>query len=74
VLHEAGAICMCEQHGWMQAPCGSARRERAFRSARLDTASGLSPEAAAVATISSTSVALKQGKHTFELALHPSLR
>jgi len=49
VLQEAGAICECEEHGWMQERADPHARERAFVIARQDPPAGVSSEAAAVA-------------------------
>ena len=49
VLQEAGAICECEEHGWMQDRADPHARERAFVIARQDPPAGVSSEAAAVA-------------------------
>lgn len=46
VLHEAGAIKECEEHGWMQDRADPHARERAFDIARLDPPAGASPEKA----------------------------
>ncbi|WP_027571482.1 hypothetical protein [Bradyrhizobium sp. WSM1743] len=46
VLNEAGAICECEDHGWMQDRADSHARERAFDIARGDPPAGVSPDAA----------------------------
>ena len=48
VLHEAGAIRECEEHGWMQDRADPHARERAFDT-RRNPPRGVSPEAAAVA-------------------------
>jgi hypothetical protein len=47
VLHEAGAIHECEEHGWMQDRADPHARERAFDIARGDPPAGVSPDAAA---------------------------
>ena len=49
VLHEAGAIRECEEHGWMQDRADPHARERAFDVARQDPPAGVSSQAAAVA-------------------------
>ena len=49
VLKEAGAICECEEHGWMQDRADPHARERAFDIARQDPPAGVSSQAAAVA-------------------------
>jgi hypothetical protein len=49
VLQEAGAICECEEHGWMQDRADPHARERAIVIARQDPPAGVSSEAAAVA-------------------------
>ena len=49
VLQEAGAICECEEHGWMQDRADPHARERAFVIAHQDPPAGVSSEAAAVA-------------------------
>ena len=49
VLQEAGAICACEEHGWMQDRADPHARERAFVIAHQDPPAGVSSEAAAVA-------------------------
>ena len=49
VLHEAGAIRECEEHGWMQDRADPHARERAFDISRRNPPQGVSPEAAAVA-------------------------
>ena len=49
VLHEAGAIRECEEHGWMQDRADPHARERAFDAARQYPPPGVSSEAAAVA-------------------------
>jgi hypothetical protein len=41
VLHEAGAIRECEEHGWMQDRTDPHARERAFDIARQETPDGL---------------------------------
>lgn len=48
VLQEAGAICECEEHGWMRDRADPHARERAFDVARRDPPPGASPEEAAV--------------------------
>jgi len=50
VLQEAGAICECETHGWMQDRADPHARERALDIARQDAPDGLS-QAEAVAEI-----------------------
>jgi hypothetical protein len=47
VLHEAGAIQQCEDHGWMEDRAHSHARERAFDMAAYAAPPGVSPEAAA---------------------------
>jgi len=47
VLHEAGAIRECEEHGWMRDRMDPHARERAVEIARQDPPPGLSPDAAA---------------------------
>jgi hypothetical protein len=49
VLKEAGAICECEEHGWMQDRADPHARERAFDVARRHPPAGVSSQAAAVA-------------------------
>jgi hypothetical protein len=46
VLHEAGAIAECEEHGWMKDQTDPHARERAFAIAREETPPGISPDAA----------------------------
>lgn len=46
VLHEAGAIRECEEHGWMQDRADPHAGERAFEAARLDRPDGISPDEA----------------------------
>src|ERR1700749_686116 len=46
VLHEAGAIRECEEHGWMQDRADPHARERAFDIARQNPPAGVSPELA----------------------------
>ena len=46
VLHEAGAIRECEEHGWMRDRADPHARERAFDVARRDPPPSISPEAA----------------------------
>jgi hypothetical protein len=46
VLQEAGAICECEEHGWMQDRGDPHARRRAFDIARKEPPCGLSPEQA----------------------------
>jgi hypothetical protein len=48
VLQEAGAICECEEHGWMQDRADPHARERASHVARQDPPAGVSSQAAAV--------------------------
>ena len=48
VLHEAGAIRQCEEHGWMQDRADPHARERAVSIAREHPPTGLSPERAVV--------------------------
>jgi hypothetical protein len=45
-LSEAGAICECEEHGWMQDCADPHASERAFDLARRDPPAGISPEEA----------------------------
>ncbi|OKO83223.1 hypothetical protein [Bradyrhizobium sp. AS23.2] len=49
VLHDAGAIRECGEHGWMQDRGDPHARERAFEVARQDPPAGVSPAVAAVA-------------------------
>jgi hypothetical protein len=49
VLSEAGAICECEEHGWMQDRADPHARDNAFQIARTDPPAGVSSQAAAVA-------------------------
>ncbi|OKO68967.1 hypothetical protein AC629_41700 [Bradyrhizobium sp. NAS80.1] len=49
VLHDAGAIRECGEHGWMQDRGAPHARERAFNVARQDPPAGVSPAVAAVA-------------------------
>ncbi|WP_368507486.1 hypothetical protein [Bradyrhizobium lupini] len=46
VLHEAGAIRECEEHGWMQDRADPHARERAFDIARRAPPVGVSPKTA----------------------------
>lgn len=46
VLHEAGAIRECEEHGWMRDRTDPYAREHAVDVARQDPPPGLSPDAA----------------------------
>jgi hypothetical protein len=46
VLQEAGAICECEEHGWMQDRADPHARERALAAARQDPPFGVAPEQA----------------------------
>lgn len=46
VLQEAGAICECEEHGWMQDRADPHARDRAFEIAREESPDGVSPDAA----------------------------
>ena len=48
ILHEAGAIRECEEHGWAQDCAGRHARDRDFDIARQDSPAGISPEAAVV--------------------------
>jgi hypothetical protein len=48
VLHEAGAIRQCEEHGWMQDRADPHARERAVAIARQHPPTGISPEHAVV--------------------------
>lgn len=43
VLHEAGAIRECDEHGWMQDRADPHARERALDIARGDPPAGVSP-------------------------------
>jgi hypothetical protein len=47
VLHEAGAIRECEEHGWMRDRTDPHARQQAFAFARREPPPGLSPDAAA---------------------------
>jgi hypothetical protein len=47
VLHEAGAIRECEDHGWMKDRGDPHAREHAIDIARTEPPPGLSPDAAA---------------------------
>ncbi|MGY8681198.1 hypothetical protein Q2941_25870 [Bradyrhizobium sp. UFLA05-153] len=47
VLHEAGAICECEEHGWMQDRADPHARQRTFDIAQGDPPPGVSPADAA---------------------------
>lgn len=47
VLHEAGAIRECEEHGWMQDRADPHARDKALEIARVDPPAGLSPDQAA---------------------------
>jgi hypothetical protein len=47
VLHEAGAIQQCEDHGWIEDRADPHARERAFDMATHAAPPGVSPEAAA---------------------------
>ncbi|MDA9478879.1 hypothetical protein XI03_31205 [Bradyrhizobium sp. CCBAU 65884] len=49
VLHEAGAICECEQHGWMQDRTDPHAHARAFAIARQNPPAGVSPDDAVAA-------------------------
>jgi hypothetical protein len=49
VLHEAGAIRECDDHGWTQDRADPHARERAFDIARENPPPGVSSKAAAVA-------------------------
>jgi hypothetical protein len=49
VLHEAGAIKECEEHGWMQDRADPHARDHALDLAREERPAGISPQAAAVA-------------------------
>ena len=49
ILHEAGAIRECEEHGWMQDRADSHARERAFDIARRDPPKGTSADEALAA-------------------------
>jgi hypothetical protein len=46
ILHEAGAIRECEEHGWMQDRADPHALERAFVIARQDPPPGLPPDQA----------------------------
>jgi hypothetical protein len=46
VLHDAGAIRECEEHGWMQDSADPHARERAFIIAGEDPPPGISPDEA----------------------------
>ena len=46
VLHEAGAIRECEEHGWMRDRADPHARDRAFEAAGRNPPLGVSPEAA----------------------------
>jgi hypothetical protein len=46
VLQEAGAICECEEHGWMQDRADPHARERALIIAREDPPPGVAPDQA----------------------------
>jgi hypothetical protein len=46
VLHEAGAIRQCEEHGWMQDRTDTHARARAVAIARQHPPTGFSPEQA----------------------------
>jgi hypothetical protein len=48
VLHEAGAIRQCEEHGWMRDRADPHARERAVSIARQYPPSDISPEHAVV--------------------------
>jgi hypothetical protein len=47
VLQEAGAICECEEHGWMQDRADPHAWERAIDIARRDAPAGISRDVAA---------------------------
>jgi hypothetical protein len=49
ILHEAGAIRECEDHGWMQDRADTHARERALDIARREPPPGVSPQEALVA-------------------------
>lgn len=49
LLHEAGAIHECKEHGWAKDRADPHARERAFDIARRDPPAGVSPHAAVVA-------------------------
>jgi hypothetical protein len=49
VLHEAGAIRECEEHGWMQDRSDPHARELAFEIARLEPPPGISSQDASAA-------------------------
>ncbi|MBV8927203.1 MAG: hypothetical protein JOZ74_17710 [Bradyrhizobium sp.] len=49
VLNEAGAICECEEHGWMRDRADPHARDRALDIARHHPPHGVSPQAAAIA-------------------------
>lgn len=46
VLHEAGAICDCEEHGWMQDRADPHARDRAIDIATQNPPARLSPDQA----------------------------
>ena len=46
VLQEAGAICECEEHGWMQDRAGPYARDCALAAARQDPPFGVSSDEA----------------------------
>jgi hypothetical protein len=46
VLHEAGAIGECAEHGWMLDRADPHARDRALAAARLDPPAGVSPDEA----------------------------
>jgi len=49
VLLETGAICECEEHGWMRDRTDPYARERALLVARRDPPPGVSPDEAVAA-------------------------
>jgi hypothetical protein len=49
LLHDAGAIHECEQHGWAKDRIDPHAREEALRIAREEPLTGLSPEEAVAA-------------------------
>ncbi|MDF0492802.1 hypothetical protein [Bradyrhizobium yuanmingense] len=46
VLHEAGAICECEEHGWAKDRADPHARKRAVERARQDPPDGVSADEA----------------------------
>ena len=51
VLLEVGAVCECDEHGWMKDRADPHARDRALLVARQDPPPSVSPEAAAVAIV-----------------------